>query len=98
MENIKTIAANMRHAARNHETVTMGGGLIFGSDNRDAFENQICEHINADKKPAIGYAYDSRQGFAFPYTVWRRTDAADIAGIVGTPCRTFDEVCKTWGK
>ncbi len=79
---------------------TIDGGLIFGSDSRAAFLEKIGTHIRENRKPHVGYEYDSRQHpkSAFPYTVWRLTDAADVAGIVGTPCRTFEEVCKAWGK
>lgn len=66
-ENIKTLAANMAHAARNRETVSIGGGLFGPSDMKAAADilanhgeplpNGVCFLININ-----GYPVTLRQG------------------------------------
>lgn len=71
---------------------TLDGSLIFSADTAQRLCDKVADHIERGSIPHIAYTYDIQPG-TFPFTVWKH----DGAALVGSPCKTFDEVAQHWG-
>jgi hypothetical protein len=72
---------------------TLDGSPIFHAGTAQQIGDGVAPHLAEDRRPHIAYTYDAAPGVAYPFTVWVRRNGE----TVGTPCRTFDAVCKAHG-
>lgn len=66
------------------------GAALFGAPTASLIGDAVIAQLRAGTQPPVAYVRDTAPGVAFPFIVWRLSDAP-FAGV-GTPCRTIEEV------
>jgi hypothetical protein len=76
---------------------TIDGSVIFSADDAQRIADKCVDHMRGDRRPHIGYVFDSKPNQAFPFTVYTLNRDGGPIAAEGTLCRDFAEVCKAWG-